>query len=145
LISFSNNSFGQQTVKVVVGLSKPPYVIKESMSGFELELIEQLFKISGKTVEFIFAPYGRSEKMLELHGINGVMTVKKQIFPNNTLLSNNYINYQNVPISLEKNDIQLPTIADLGNYSIASFQLAHRVLGPEFANAVASSTVFTQV
>ncbi|WP_085299756.1 substrate-binding periplasmic protein [Cognaticolwellia mytili] len=145
LIFISNNSYSQQIVKVVVGLSKPPYVIKESMSGFELELIEQLFKISGKTVEFIFAPYGRSEKMLELDDINAIMTVNEQIFPNNTLLSSNYINYQNVAISLEINNILLPTIADLANYSIASFQLAHKVLGQEFANAVASSPVFTQV
>ena len=74
-----------QSFKVVVGLSKPPYVIKESLSGFELELIHHILTNIGKKPEFIFIPYDRSEKMFELPGINAVLSVNEQLFPNSRL------------------------------------------------------------
>ncbi len=134
-----------QPFKVVVGLSKPPYVIKESLSGFELELIQQVLTMIGKEPEFIFIPYGRSEKMLELPDISAVITVNEQMFPHSKALSESYISYQNVAISLKKNAIKLNSISDISHYSIASFQLADKVLGDEFATAVATSNIFIQV
>lgn len=146
LFSFiSFNGFANQAFKVVVGHSKPPYVIEESQSGFELELMRQLLTLIGKEAEFIFIPYGRSEKMLSIPDISAVMTATQQMFPNIKTLSESYIDYQNVAISLKKNTISLNRIADLGNYSIASFQLAHKLLGEEFALAVAQSSMFIQV
>ncbi|MBA6329265.1 hypothetical protein H4J46_15160 [Colwellia sp. MB02u-6] len=48
--------------KVVLGLSKPPGIIEENHSDFELALIQQILTMIGKAPEFIFMPYGRSEK-----------------------------------------------------------------------------------
>lgn len=141
----SINCWANQSFKVVVGLSKPPYVIEKTRSGFELELIQQLLMLMGKEPEFIFIPYGRSEKMLALPDINAVMTANKQMFPNIDTLSENYITYQNVAISLTKDAISLNSISDIGNYSIASFQLAHKILGEEFSLAVTNSSIFIQV
>ena len=145
VVLFSIRLGAQPVAKIVVGLSKPPYVIKESMSGFELELIQQIFKVSGKRAEFIFVPYSRSEKMLQRDDITAVMTINEQVFPNTTLLSENYINYENVAITLNKNNILLPNISSLANHTVASFQLAHKVLGQEFANAMKIAPVFTQI
>lgn len=64
----------------MVRLSKPPYVIKESLSGFELELIHHILSNIGKNPEFILIPYDRSEKMFELPGINAVLSVNEQLF-----------------------------------------------------------------
>jgi len=144
-IIFSTNSMAMQAFKVVVGLSKPPYVIEESRLGFELELIRQVLTNIGKEAQFIFIPYGRSEKMLDLPDIDAVITVNQQMFPNSKNLSETYINYQNVAISLKSRAVELNSIADISSYSIASFQLADKVLGKEFALAVTSSPVFTQV
>jgi len=145
LILTTPHSMASQPFKVVVGLSKPPYVIKESLSGFELELIQQVLTTIGKKPEFIFIPYGRSEKMLELPDISAVITVNEQMFPHSKALSEIYINYQNVAISLKKKAITLNKISDISRYSIASFQLADKVLGHEFATAVATSDIFIQV
>ena len=92
LILTTPHSMASQPFKVVVGLSKPPYVIKESLSGFELELIQQVLTTIGKKPEFIFIPYGRSEKMLELPDISAVITVNEQMFPHSKALSEIYIN-----------------------------------------------------
>jgi len=141
----SINCLANQPFKVVLGLSKPPYVIEENHSGFELELIQQILTMIGKAPEFIFIPYGRSEKMLALPDIDAVMTVNKHIFPNIETLSKNYINYQNVAISLKENAVSINSIADISHYSIASFQIAHKILGVEFAEAVTNSPIYIQV
>jgi polar amino acid transport system substrate-binding protein len=141
----SINCLANQPFKVVLGLSKPPYVIEKNHLGFELELIQQILTMMGKAPEFIFIPYGRSEKMLAFSDIDAVMTANKHIFPNIDTLSKNYIDYQNVAISLKENAVSLNSIADISNYSIASFQIAHKILGVEFAEAVTDSPLFIQV
>ena len=141
----SINCLANQPFKVVLGLSKPPYIIEENYSGFELELVQQILTMVGKAPEFIFIPYGRSEKMLALPDIDAVMTANKHIFPNIDTLSKNYINYQNVAISLKENAVSLNSIADISNYSIASFQISHIILGEKFAKAVTGSPIFIQV
>jgi polar amino acid transport system substrate-binding protein len=141
----SIDCMANQPFQVVLGLSKPPYVIEENQTGFELELIKHVLTNIGKDPEFIFIPYGRSEKMLALPSIDAVMTTNKQMFPNSKNLSDSYINYQNVAISLKKNEISLNSISGIANYSIASFQLANKMLGEEFAMAVTSSPIFIQV
>ena len=142
---FSTTSMANQAFKVVLGLSKPPYVIEKGQTGFELELIQQLLAAMGKAPEFIFIPYGRSEKMLALPDIDAVMTVNDKIFPNSHHLSKSYISYENVAISMKKNAISLNSVAELANYSIAAFQLAHKALGQEFSTAVTNSSTYIQV
>ncbi len=142
---FSAESTAKQPFKVVVGLSKPPYVIQKNNTGFELELIQQLLTTINKEPEFIFIPYGRSEKMLALPDIDAVMTINKNTFKNSSFISDTYINYQNVAISLKAQKIQLNNITDIGNYSVASFQSAHKLLGNKFALAVAKSPLYLQV
>ena len=133
------------TVNIVVGLAKPPYVIKEDISGFEIELVEQLYKSIGKKTKFIFSPYTGFKKMLSLQHIDAIMTANQQLFPDNKTLNDVYIKYQNIAVTLKKNNIALSQISDLSNYTIASFQNAHKVLGEEFAKASSNSPLFMQV
>ncbi len=142
---FSINSIAQESFKVVVGLSKPPYVIEEHSSGFEIELIKNLLTQIGKKPEFTFIPFGRSEKMLAQPDIHAVMTANKNIFPNLDSLSDSYISYQNVAISLKSSAVSVEKIADIANYSVASFQKADTILGDEFGLAVSQSPIFIQV
>ena len=142
---FSANNFAQQPFKVVVGLSKPPYVIEAQGSGFEIELIKNLLIQIGKKPEFTFIPFGRSEKMLSQPDTNAVMTANENIFPNLETLSVSYISYQNVAISLKSSAVSVETIADIANYSVASFQKADTILGDEFGSAVSQSPIYIQV
>lgn len=142
---FSVFSIAQESFKVVVGLSKPPYVIEKYGSGFEIELIKNLLIQIGKKPEFIFIPFGRSEKMLALPDTNAVMTANKNIFPNLDTVSDSYIAYQNVAISLKSSAVSVDKIADIANYSVATFQKADTILGEEFGLAVSQSPIFIQV
>ncbi|WP_286232671.1 substrate-binding periplasmic protein [Thalassotalea sediminis] len=135
----------KESLNVVVGLTKPPYVIADLNSGFELELIENVLAQQNKSPEFIYVPFGRSERMLKEHDIDMILTVNDFIIKNKAYLSKPYITYQNVAISLNKNNFVINTIKDLKNHSLATFQSAHKVLGNEFAKAAEVSPVYIQI
>lgn len=134
-----------ETVNIVVGLTKPPYVIEKTQSGFELDVITSILKQLNKQPNYIFVPFGRSERMLNEHDIDMILTANKQIIGDKAYLSEPYITYQNVAISLKKNELLIDSIKDLANYSLATFQSAHKVLGSEFAKSAELSPVYIQI
>lgn len=130
---------------VVVGLSKPPYVLEAMSSGYEIDLVRFLLEQIGKEPRFVYVPFGRSNKMLQLAGIDALMTANNQLITDARLLSNPYIVYQNVAISLKSKKLAIKTIADLANFSVLSFQNADKVLGNAFANAMANNQRYNQI
>jgi len=142
---FSNNLFANDQLAVAVGLAKAPYVIQTKNSGFELDLIRNILKKMGKSTKFIYTQFGHSSKMLEVKEIDAVMTTNQDVFSDNSKLSNVYITYQNVAISLKESNLTINTIEDLANYSIASFQIAEKVLGQAFGDAVDQSPIYLKI
>ncbi len=141
----SNTLFANDQLLIAVGLAKPPYVIQGKNSGFELDLIRNILKKMGKSTKFIYTPFGQSAKMLEVEEIDAVMTTNQQVFADSSKLSDVYITYQNVAISLKDNNLTINTIEDLKNYSIASFQKADKLLGQGFADAVDRSPLYLEI
>ncbi|MGL1958540.1 MAG: transporter substrate-binding domain-containing protein [Colwellia sp.] len=130
---------------VVVGLTKPPYVVQDNETGFEIELIRNILTKMGKSTEFIYTPFGHSSKMLTVDEVDAVMTTNSRIFNDPKKLSDIYITYENIAISLKNKRLAVDSISDLANYSIASFQKAEKVLGSEFASAIKKSPLVLQV
>jgi len=130
---------------VVVGFSKPPYVIQENNSGFEIELVRNVLASMGKTTKFVYTAYERTPKMLAVKEIDAVMTTNNKTIPYQSKLSDVYINYQNVVISLKSKHLKINSIDDLAAFSVASFQNADKVLGEKFGNAVKKSPLFLQI
>ncbi|MFT2092497.1 substrate-binding periplasmic protein [Paraglaciecola sp. 2405UD69-4] len=143
--SFSISVAASDTISIAVGLNKPPYVIQAEDSGFEVEIIRSVFSKMGKQAKFNYVNYGRASKMLTMPNIDAVMTTNSNVFTDTTVLSDSYITYQNVAISLKENNFDITQISDLSHYSIASFQIAHKVLGPEFEDAALSSPLYVQI
>ena len=141
----SQDAKADEQFSIAVGLAKPPYVIQENDTGFELDLIRNITKKMGKSTKFVYTQFGHSPKMLDVNGIDAVMTTNKLVFGDESKLSNEYITYQNVAISLKQKNLQINEIKDLAMYSIASFQKADKVLGETFANAVKASPLYLKV
>ncbi len=55
-----------KNVEVAVGWTKPPYVIEKNDTGFEIELLRNIFKAMGHTFVPIYVPYGRSSYLLQM-------------------------------------------------------------------------------
>ncbi len=130
---------------VVVGLAKPPYVIQETNSGFEIELISSILKKMGKQPDFIYVPFGRSLRMLNNERIDAIMTINTNLINDISRLSDPYITYQNVAITLKSDNLVLNNVTDLSQYSIAAFQTADKVLGKSYAQAITKNEHYTEV
>ncbi len=128
------NATTKNKITVAVGLQKPPYVIEKEHSGFEIELIRAILEIMGYQTEFVYVPFARSWRMLGVSGIDAVMTVTDKVIHDKEKLSDIYIHYQNVAITLKSKDhiYKIDEISDLRHYSVAAFQNAKKVLGNEF-------------
>ncbi|GLX76967.1 polar amino acid ABC transporter [Thalassotalea insulae] len=145
MLSVSSVSYARQELAVAVGLAKPPYVIQENDSGFEIELIRNVFELMGYSTKFVYTTFGHSPKMLNVKEIDAVMTTNNRVFKDESKLSNIYVTYQNVAISLKESNLAINAISDLSNYSIAAFQKADKVLGNEYANAIEHSPIYLRV
>jgi len=141
----SQAAIAKETLVIAVGLAKPPYVIQANNSGFEIELIRNVLANMGKSAEFVYTSFGHSSSMLAVDEIDAVMTTNNKMFNDATKLTNTYIIYENVAISLKKNDFTIGSTRDLANYSVASFQKADKILGTEFEMAVNQSPYFLQI
>ncbi len=59
-------------------------------------------------------------------------------------LSESYIHYQNIALTLESANLRITSVADLCGLSIAAFQTARLVLGPEFAAIASRCKAYTE-
>ncbi len=121
------------SLRVTVGLSKPPYVIEQGNTGFEIDLIKAIFTRMGHSLTFQYVPYARSSYMLKRHKADIVMTINGRTdIGAQASLSQPYITYKNVAISLRSKRLSIRKIADLAPYAIVGFQNSSTLLGNEF-------------
>lgn len=144
-LGLNTYSFCAEKFSVVVGLAKPPYVIQSSNSGFEIEMIKAILTQMSLEAEFIYVPYGRSVRMLQGNNIDAIMTVNNVLIEDKSLLSDTYINYQNIVVTLKENEIVINDLSDLGDLSIIAFQSANKILGEEFGNIVLKNQQYIEI
>lgn len=147
LTCFINFDISAKTVNVVAGKHKPPYVSQShgKISGFEIELIRQIMAKMGLEPEFHLTPYGRSMRMLTQPGIDAIMTASPAALNDKSILTRPYISYQNMAISLASSELNISHVEQLGDYSIAAFQIASKVLGKAYTKASLQSPYYTEV
>lgn len=118
-------------VRLGFGLSKPPYIMESDKDGLEIEIAEQALTASGCTMIAMHFPPTRGLGMLKTGQIHGLMTTDEGI-GSDYYFSDSYIAYQNVATTLTSRHIELHSMDDLSNYSVAGFQNASVILGPRF-------------
>ncbi len=132
-----------EVLLVGFGTHKPPYVFEGEDKGLEYELVEAALADAGVEMKPYYAPLERLHRMLgnqELHAMastnetSGVAAHYSRI----------YIEYQNVALSLQRNNIRLETIEDLQSHSISAFQRARFVLGPGFQAMTAANARYRE-
>ena len=145
LLCFFSVSVSAEKFHIVVGLAKPPYVIQDTNSGYEIEMIEKIMASMGKTPSFVFVPFGRSIRMLNSDRVDSIMTVNTNLISDTSHLSDTYIIYQNVVITLKEKHIVLKQLNDLSKISVAAFQNANKILGEDYAAAINQSPSYVEV
>ena len=144
----ATSSFGQtnRTIKLAAGLRVEPYIIEATDSCFEADIAREAFAIEGYRVAFVYQPLLRTKKSFANNLVDGVLTIKSH-YPEvkGAYLSDEYITYRNIAVTLSARSIKINSIADLQNKDIDAFQQAHLALGKEFAEMAKSNQKYGEM
>lgn len=131
-------------IQVLVGLHKPPYLDLTSGSGYELELLTELFVLAGLRAEFTHVPNGRLLPLFKSGAFDAVTLQPMHTMQPEYFYSCPYIHYQNVVATLADNQQDIHTLADLAKQRVIAFQTAEQVLGEEFRWAITQMADYSE-
>lgn len=128
---------GQANDKVVsIGVAHfPPYSIVEggSITGAEVEIIQESLAIMGYRAKFISYPYGRLPLAFSSKDIDSTIVTLKNFHKLDVFYSEVVLpEYQTVAVHLEKNKLKIDSINDLEYLSVLAHQRAHLFYGAEY-------------
>lgn len=128
-----SQSWALAPLTVAFSLDKPPYVIRSTESGLEVEILRLIFHEMGHDLVPVFQPPARSIRSLELGRVDAMATITNapQFY-----LSAPYITFRNFAWTLERRKIHIHEVSDLSKYRTIAFQNARFFLGAEFGKAV---------
>ncbi|WJN58160.1 ABC transporter substrate-binding protein [Pseudomonas sp. SO81] len=120
-----------EPLRIGFGTHKPPYVFEGESRGLEYDIVVAAVRAAGDEVEVRYAPMERLHLALGRGDLDGIATTNAYSgLP--AYYSAPYIHCQNVALALSSRGYRITSIADLGRYSISTFQRARHLLGPEF-------------
>ena len=125
-------------LRVALGETKAPYVMAEERRGVEYELVTTILRAAGYQPQVSFAPNKRAQEWLATGRVDAA------IANDGGYLSDPYITYQNMAITLCRRQIRLDSVPDLGRYRVAAFQNAQRFLGPDYAAMAAGNPDYVE-
>lgn len=134
-----------KTVEIGAGWARAPYIIPADHTGFELDVMRQILAKMGYDSKLIYVPYASTIQMLKNGNVDLILTVDETSGINKEQLSDSYITYQNVVISLKRKKLDITAIQDLSELSVIGFQSATEVLGKEYANAIKDSGLYIEM
>lgn len=108
------------------------------LSGLEYELLTAIFAAAGMQVEAYVGSNARLTLAAGEGAVQGFAPVVGDL-PRGLHSTDSYITYRNVAVTLAARGIDLKTPADLAHWRVLAFQRASKVLGLEFATAVANA------
>lgn len=135
------------TVSLAAGLTVEPYIIESKDAGFEADIVREIFVMEGyDKVEFVYQPLMRTKLSFKNGTVDGVMTIKKN-YPEvqNAFISEEYISYHNVAVTLQSQNFKIDSVADLKDKRVESFQQARFALGEDFASMAENNPKYTEI
>ena len=130
---------------VVVGWNKPPYVISQEHTGFEVDLVRAILAEMGYGLSPIYVPFGRTARLLKDNAVDIGLTQSAAHNVEVAILSEPYIIYQNVAVTRADRELTINSIDDLKDKSVIAFQTAQSVLGEDFGQTLASQPTYIEM
>ncbi len=143
LVFISTGALAKE-IKVAVGLALPPYVISKENKGIELDIIKETLALNGHTIKPVYLPFARVPWSLKEGKVDAAMTINESSGIKDVFYSNSHITYQNVAVSLAKNNYTINKISDLTNRSVLAFQSATLYLGKDFKNMAGKNNRYNE-
>lgn len=136
-------------VRVGIGFSLPPYVIRESDSGMEVDLIRESFALAGLDAKFVYLPNLRLPVAFANGEVDCVCANAaydladdsgREVFGSPVTIA-----YQNYAISLGKSHFTIESLDDLKDKRVLGFNNATKYLGPGFAAMAKANPRYTEL
>jgi polar amino acid transport system substrate-binding protein len=133
-------------VDMLFGLSLPPYVIQENNTGYELEIIKAALAVKGHTLKPSYVALAAIPLMLKEKKANSAQRGNVELSESAGFhyAGMPTVIYQDVAITLKKNNLSINGLADLKDKTVLAFQGAVNFLGPEYAVAVKGSANYAE-
>lgn len=132
-------------ITLLAGLSKPPFIIVEKDKGMQIEIIQAAFAKHNYQISFIYLPMSRQMEVYKKRNIEGLITLSAKENELGLYLSEPYISYQNVVVSLANNNFDITKISNLSGMRVAGFQNAIKFLGDEYTNIFKYSNSYVEL
>lgn len=120
-------------VKVVLGLSRTPYIDAEARKSVVLELANLVFTDMKITPEYRFASNKRMEDLLLKKQVD--IAIEVTPFSSALFYSDTFITYKNFVVLRKKLIRDIRSYQDLQGLSVCGWQNASRDLGASFVDA----------
>lgn len=128
-----------------VGSSLPPYIIKSSDSGIELDIVRTVLGGLGHRVSLRYMPFQRLALDINQGAVDGALTMNRRSGLTEGHLSDTVVDYQNVAITLAEGGPAIPSVIHLAGKSVVGFQRATEILGHDYAQAVKLAFAYNEV
>lgn len=141
-VTFANPE--QHNKQLIMATSEgPPYMIRKPVSGLDIDTVKAALEQQGYQVDVQF--YSLHRAMAELVAKRVDLVVPSFVTEQPGLFNGDpHILYRPTVFSLKSKNIQLNSIADMGNYRIASFQGVIGYFGAELEAATQRAPAFYQ-
>jgi polar amino acid transport system substrate-binding protein len=139
-------SANAEELKVGASILIPPYVITDSDSGIELDIVKEALILGGYEPEFIYLPLLRVSKYLEQRKIGCGMSMSGDSTDTDSIYySDSHITYQNAAITLKSQKLKISSLRDMIGKRVCTFQNAAKYLGTDFAEASEKGLKYREV
>lgn len=146
-ISYHAIGKSSEKIELTAGYSKPPFVIENNKysKGIQLDLITEIFAVENQPVSFFHVPLARSFSTIDKWHTDGVITLPVTHQQKNVYLSEPYISYQNVVVTLTEDNLIIDELDDLSGKYIMAFQTARQFLGENYSEAIKKAADYQEV
>lgn len=122
-------------VKAAVGTSLAPYVIQQTNSGIELDIVREALAFNGHTLILRYPALKLVTALFNKKVVDAALTINRKLGIN-ACLSDVVVEYQNYAITLKKSKQNITHLSDLQGKKVLAFQNAKLYLGRDFTEAV---------
>lgn len=136
-------------VLVGIGFSIPPYVIMDSDSGVEVDIIREAFRVMGYDAQFVYLPNLRLPVAFADNSVDCIVSNAAYDLAADSEVPAYYsditISFQNYAVSLKGNGLVIDDVKDLADKSVLGFNNAVKYLGPEYAAMAADNPKYAEL
>lgn len=126
------------------GESLPPFIIPQSESGIELEIVREALALRGHILKPVFLPMARLPISFKTKYVDAIMMdVGENISSSNGFYADIPVIYQNVFLTLKKKNISIKKPEDLKGLSINGFVGAAKRY-PEWLDRVIKEGIYSE-